>query len=128
MVMDCLRYWVTAFHIDGFRFDLGVTLGREANGFDPGSGFFDALRQDPVLADVKLISEPWDIGAGGYQLGNHPAGFAEWNDRFRDGIRRFWRGDAGQRAELAARLAGLGRSVRPSRRGAPGRRSICRLP
>jgi glycogen operon protein len=108
MVMDSLRYWVTAFHVDGFRFDLGVTLGREPHGFDPGSGFFDALRQDPVLTRVKLISEPWDVGPGGYQLGNHPPGFAQWNDRFRDGIRRFWRGDPGQRQDFAARLAGSG--------------------
>jgi isoamylase len=106
MVMDSLRYWVTQFHIDGFRFDLGVTLGREPHGFDPGAGFFDALRQDPILSRVKLISEPWDIGPGGYQLGHHPPGFAEWNDRFRDTVRRFWRGDAGQRSDLAARLAG----------------------
>jgi glycogen operon protein len=106
MVMDSLRYWVTHYHVDGFRFDLGVTLGRETYGFDPSGGFFDALRQDPILSRVKLISEPWDIGPGGYQLGQHPPGFAEWNDRFRDGIRRFWRGDTGQRAEFAARLAG----------------------
>lgn len=106
MVMDSLRYWVTAFHVDGFRFDLGVTLGREVHGFDPGSGFFDAIRQDPVLQKVKLISEPWDIGPGGYQVGNHPPGFGEWNDRFRDGVRRYWRGDSGQRADFAARLAG----------------------
>jgi glycogen operon protein len=106
MVMDSLRYWVTQFHVDGFRFDLGVTLGREPHGFDPGAGFFDALRQDPVLSRVKLISEPWDVGPGGYQLGHHPPGFAEWNDRFRDTVRRFWRGDAGQRSDLAARLAG----------------------
>jgi isoamylase len=106
MVMDSLRYWVQSFRIDGFRFDLGSTLGRELHGFDPGSGFFDAIRQDPLLSGVKLISEPWDLGPGGYQLGNHPPGFAEWNDRFRDGVRRFWRGDHGQRAELAARLMG----------------------
>ncbi len=106
MIMDSLRYCVTQFHVDGFRFDLGVTLGREPHGFDPGAGFFDALRQDPVLSRVKLISEPWDIGPGGYQLGHHPPGFAEWNDRFRDTVRRFWRGDAGQRSDLAARLAG----------------------
>jgi isoamylase len=106
MVMDSLRYWSTAFNIDGFRFDLGVTLGREHNGFDPGAGFFDALRQDPILSQRKLISEPWDIGPGGYQLGNHPPGFAEWNDRFRDTVRRFWRGDAGLRPDLAARLTG----------------------
>ncbi len=106
MVMDSLRYWVEAYHVDGFRFDLGVTLGREDHGFDPNSGFFDAVRQDPTLSRVKLISEPWDIGPGGYHLGGHPPGFAEWNDKYRDSVRRFWRGDAGQRPELAARLAG----------------------
>jgi glycogen operon protein len=106
MVMDSLRYWVDAYHVDGFRFDLGTILGREGPGFDPGSGFFDAVRQDPVLSRVKLISEPWDIGPGGYQVGNHPPGFAEWNDKYRDAVRRFWRGDGGARAELAARLTG----------------------
>jgi isoamylase len=111
MVMDSLRYWVSAYHVDGFRFDLATTLGRESDGrepggFDPGAGFFDALRQDPALARVKLIAEPWDVGPGGYQVGRHPAGFAEWNDHFRDGVRRFWRGNPGQRADIAARLAG----------------------
>jgi len=106
MVMDSLRYWVNSFHVDGFRFDLGTILGREGYGFDPGSGFFDAIGQDPVLSKVKLISEPWDPGPGGYQLGNHPPGWAEWNDRFRDGVRRYWRGDEGQRSDFAARLAG----------------------
>ncbi|TDV39626.1 glycogen operon protein [Paraburkholderia caballeronis] len=106
MVVDSLRHWATSYRIDGFRFDLGVTLGRESSGFDPGSGFFDVLRQDPVLSPLKLISEPWDLGPGGYQLGNHPPGFAEWNDRFRDSVRRYWRGDPGQRADLAARLTG----------------------
>ncbi|MCA7083034.1 glycogen debranching protein GlgX [Cupriavidus sp. DB3] len=106
MVLDSLRYWVQCYHVDGFRFDLGSTLGREGNGFDPGAGFFDAVLQDPVLSRVKLISEPWDLGPGGYQVGNHPPGFAEWNDKFRDTVRRFWRGDPGQRGELAARLTG----------------------
>jgi isoamylase len=106
MVMDSLRYWVTSFHVDGFRFDLAPILGREDHGFDPGSGFFDAIRQDPILSKVKLIAEPWDPGPGGYQLGNHPPGFAEWNDRFRDGVRRYWRGDEGARSDFAARLAG----------------------
>jgi glycogen operon protein len=106
MVMDSLRYWVEEFHVDGFRFDLGVTLGREGTGFDPGSGFFDAVRQDPVLSRVKLISEPWDPGPGGYQLGQHPPGWAEWNDRYRDGVRRFWRADDSSRSDFAARLAG----------------------
>ncbi|SDV47654.1 glycogen debranching protein GlgX [Chitinasiproducens palmae] len=106
MVMDSLRHWALVYGIDGFRFDLGSTLGREAHGFDPGAGFFDAIRQDPVLATRKLISEPWDIGPGGYQLGEHPSGFAEWNDRFRDGARRLWRGDPYARQEFAARLSG----------------------
>ena len=106
MVADSLRYWATAYRIDGFRFDLGVTLGREGTGFNPGSGFFDVIRQDPVLSLRKLISEPWDVGPGGYQVGRHPPGFAEWNDKFRDCIRRFWRGDGGMRAELAARICG----------------------
>lgn len=106
LAMDSLRYWVQHFHVDGFRFDLGVTLGREPSGFDRSSGFFDALMQDPLLASTKLISEPWDTGPGGYQLGNHPAGMAEWNGAFRDDLRRFWRGDPGIRSTLAARLQG----------------------
>ena len=107
MVMDSLRYWAESYRVDGFRFDLGVTLGRDGhNGFDPRSGFFDVLRQDPVLNQLKLISEPWDIGPGGYQLGNHPPGFAEWNDKFRDSARRFWKGDSGMRPEFANRIAG----------------------
>jgi len=106
LVMDSLRHWATAYGVDGFRFDLSTVLGREAHGFDAGAGFFDALRQDPVLASRKLIAEPWDLGPGGYQLGNHPPGFAEWNDRFRDTVRLFWRGDEGMRPAMAARLAG----------------------
>jgi glycogen operon protein len=106
MVLDSLRYWVSSFHVDGFRFDLSPALGREAGSFDPGAGFFDAVLQDPVLSRVKLIAEPWDLGPHGYQVGRHPPGWVEWNDRFRDGVRRFWRGDAGQRPDFAARLAG----------------------
>jgi glycogen operon protein len=106
LVLDSLRYWVREFHVDGFRFDLGVTLGREPHGFDPGSGFFDALLQDPELARVKLISEPWDIGPGGFQIGNHPPGIGEWNGLFRDDVRRYWRGDEAQRAIFAQRLQG----------------------
>jgi glycogen operon protein len=108
MVTDSLRYWATSYGIDGFRFDLGLTLGREDHGFDPGAAFFDVLRQDPVLSRRKLIAEPWDVGPGGYQLGNFPPGFAEWNDRYRDTVRRYWRGDQGQRGDLAARLSGSG--------------------
>lgn len=106
MVMDSLRYWVQEFHVDGFRFDLCATLGREEHGFDPGCGLFDAMMQDPMLSSVKLIAEPWDIGPGGHQVGNHPPGFSEWNDYFRDDARRFWKGDANTRAALAARLQG----------------------
>ncbi len=106
MVMDSLRYWVEQVHVDGFRFDLATVLGREAHGFDPQGGFFDAIRQDPVLSRVKLIAEPWDIGPGGYQLGAYPHPFLEWNDRFRDGVRRYWKGDAGMTRDLAARLLG----------------------
>ena len=108
MVADSLRYWATSFGIDGFRFDLGLTLGREEHGFNPGAAFFDVLRQDPILGNLKLSAEPWDIGPGGYQLGNFPPGFAEWNDRYRDGVRKYWRGDSSMRGELAARMAGSG--------------------
>jgi glycogen operon protein len=106
MVLDSLRYWATTYQIDGFRFDLSVTLGRTAAGFSPNASFFDAILQDPILSQCKLIAEPWDLGPYGYQLGNHPPGFAEWNDKFRDTVRRFWRGDAGQRRDLAERLTG----------------------
>lgn len=106
MVLDSLRYWVTVMGIDGFRFDLATTLGREPHGFDPRGGFFDAIRQDPVLSRCKLIAEPWDIGPGGYQLGGFPADWAEWNDRFRDTARKFWRGDAHAAQELAGNLLG----------------------
>lgn len=106
MVMDSLRYWVATMGVDGFRFDLATVMGREINGFDPGSGFFDAVKQDPVLATCKMIAEPWDIGPGGYQLGRYPPGWSEWNDRYRDTIRRFWRGDAGMLPEFARRVHG----------------------
>ncbi len=106
MVTDSLRFWVQHMGIDGFRFDLATTLGREEHGFDPHGGFFDAVRQDPVLADVKLIAEPWDLGPGGYRAGEFPHEFAEWNDSFRDTARRFWRGDAHSAQELGARLLG----------------------
>jgi len=106
MVMDSLRYWVEIMGVDGFRFDLATILGREDNGFDKSNGFLDAILQDPVLSTVKLIAEPWDIGPGGYQLGNFPAPWSEWNDRYRDTIRQFWRGDKGQLPELARRIHG----------------------
>ncbi|NEX22917.1 glycogen debranching protein GlgX [Thiorhodococcus mannitoliphagus] len=108
LVLDSLRYWATEMRVDGFRFDLATILGRELHGFDPSSGFFDAICQDPVLAGVKLIAEPWDIGPGGYQVGNFPPGWAEWNDRYRDTVRAFWKGDEGKLPELAARLSASG--------------------
>ncbi|MGD1878728.1 MAG: glycogen debranching protein GlgX [Kiloniellaceae bacterium] len=106
LVIDSLRWWVEAMGVDGFRFDLATTLGREAQGFDPAGGFMDALRQDPVLSNVKLIAEPWDLGPGGYRLGDFPPPFAEWNDAFRDGVRKFWRGDAHAAQDMAERLLG----------------------
>jgi isoamylase len=106
-IADSLRHWVTEFHVDGFRFDLATTLSRTGTGeFDPRSDFFATLHQDPVLSRVKLISEPWDVGPGGYRLGSFPAAFAEWNDRYRQTVRRFWRGDAGQVADFGYRLSG----------------------
>ncbi|MGH7152876.1 MAG: glycogen debranching protein GlgX, partial [Acetobacteraceae bacterium] len=104
MVTDSLRYWVTEMHVDGFRFDLGTILAREWYGFDEGGGFLDSCLQDPVLSRVKLIAEPWDMGPGGYQVGGFPPGWAEWNDKFRDTVRGFWKGDAGKLPDLATRL------------------------
>lgn len=109
LIMDSLRYWVLEMHVDGFRFDLACTLARGRSGygeFDRDSAFLQAIQQDPVLSRVKLIAEPWDLGPSGYQAGNFPSPWAEWNDRYRDAVRRFWRGDAGQVPELATRLAG----------------------
>ncbi len=108
MVTDSLRYWVTEMKIDGFRFDLATILGREPHGFDEGGGFLDSCRQDPVLSAVRLIAEPWDCGPGGYQVGGFPPGWAEWNDRFRDTVRGYWKGDEGEVPDLAKRLTGSG--------------------
>ena len=106
LIMDSLRYWVCEMHVDGFRFDLASALARELHDVDRLSAFFDIIHQDPVLSQVKLIAEPWDLGEGGYQVGNFPVGWAEWNGKYRDTIRRYWRGDGGQVAELAYRLTG----------------------
>ena len=108
MVADSLRYWATEMRVDGFRFDLATILAREPYGFDEGGGFLDACRQDPVLSGVKLIAEPWDIGPGGYQVGQFPPGWAEWNDKFRDTVRSFWKGDAGMLPDFAKRISGSG--------------------
>ncbi|MBX3303726.1 MAG: glycogen debranching protein GlgX [Nitrospira sp.] len=106
LIMDSLRYWVTEMHVDGFRFDLASTLARELHAVDRLSAFFDILHQDPILSQTKLIAEPWDVGEGGYQVGNFPVGWAEWNGKYRDTIRRYIKGDGGQMAELAYRLTG----------------------
>ncbi len=107
MVTDSLRYWVEQTHVDGFRFDLGTVLARESNGFDRQSGFLRACGQDPVLGTVKLIAEPWDIGPGGYQVGSFPPGWAEWNDKYRDDVRKFWKGESSV-ADLTERLCASG--------------------
>ncbi len=105
LIMDSLRYWVTEMHVDGFRFDLAPVLARESHGVDRLSGFFDIIRQDPVIRRVKLIAEPWDLGEGGYQVGGFPPQWSEWNDRFRDTVRDYWRG-VGGRGGFACRLTG----------------------
>src|SRR6185503_10411477 len=105
MVVDSLRYWVEVMHVDGFRFDLATTLARGPNGYDGDAPFLDVLAQDPVLAQVKLIAEPWDLGEGGYRVGGFPPGWSEWNGRYRDAMRHYWRGDGGIIGEVAGRLA-----------------------
>ncbi len=106
LLMDSLRYWVTEMHVDGFRFDLASALARELFEVNRLSAFFDVLRQDPVLSQVKLIAEPWDLGSGGYQVGNFPVGWAEWNDKYRDTMRAYWKGDGGLIGEFAQRFTG----------------------
>ena len=106
LVMDSLRYWAEEMHVDGFRFDLAPALARAAGGVESWSGLFDVIRQDPVLSRCKLIAEPWDLGAGGYRVGHFPTGWAEWNDRYRDGMRTYWKGDGGAIGEFARRLTG----------------------
>jgi isoamylase len=106
LIMDSLRYWIEEMHVDGFRFDLASTLARELHDVDRLSAFFDIIHQDPVISQVKLIAEPWDVGDGGYQVGNFPAGWAEWNGRYRDTVRRYWKSDEGQLSDLGYRLTG----------------------
>jgi isoamylase len=118
LIMDSLRYWVQEMHVDGFRFDLAATLGRGTADFDPHGAFLDAIGQDPVLREVKLIAEPWDVGYGGYELGDFPPGWSEWNGRYRDTVRDFWRGAEGALPDFATRLTGsadlYGRGRRPT--------------
>jgi len=106
LITDSLRYWVLEMHVDGFRFDLAATLARELHDVDRLGPFLDIIHQDPILSQVKLIAEPWDLGEGGYQVGNFPVGWAEWNDKYRDTVRRYWKGDGGVMGELAYRLTG----------------------
>jgi glycogen operon protein len=106
LITDSLRYWAEEMHVDGFRFDLGTVLGREPEGFDQRGGFFDAVGQDPVLSRLKLVGEPWDIGPGGYQVGGFPPGWAEWNDKYRDTVREYWKNEDGTAPEFASRLLG----------------------
>lgn len=106
LIMDSLRYWVTEMHVDGFRFDLAATLAREAHEVDRFGAFFDIIQQDPVLSRVKLVAEPWDLGEGGYQVGNFPARWSEWNAKYRDAVRAYWKGDGGLIGDLASRLTG----------------------
>jgi isoamylase len=106
LIMDSLRYWILEMHVDGFRFDLASALARELHDVDKLGAFFDIIHQDPVISQVKLIAEPWDLGHGGYQVGNFPVGWTEWNGKYRDTVRRFWKGDGGMVSELATRLAG----------------------
>ncbi|WP_210528377.1 glycogen debranching protein GlgX [Rubellimicrobium arenae] len=118
MVLDSLRYWVQVMHVDGFRFDLASTLGRESTGFEREGAFFAAVRQDPILSTVKLIAEPWDVGEGGYQVGGFPWPFREWNDKFRDDTRGFWRKDQGLVPAMSERLMGSPVQFRHSHRPA----------
>lgn len=106
LIMDSLRYWVTEMRVDGFRFDLASTLARELFEVDKLGAFFDIIHQDPILSQVKLIAEPWDVGQGGYQVGNFPPGWTEWNGKYRDNVRKFWKGDGGMASEFATRLCG----------------------
>ena len=124
MVADSLRYWATEMRVDGFRFDLATILAREPYGFDEGGGFLDACRQDPVLSSVKLIAEPWDIGPGGYQVGQFPPGWAEWNDKFRDTVRCLLEGRRGRAARFCKAHFRFGRSLQQARPQALGERQL----
>ena len=104
--MDSLRYWVTEMHVDGFRFDLAATLAREFYDVDRLAAFFELVQQDPTVSQVKLIAEPWDVGPGGYQVGNFPPQWTEWNGKFRDTVRDYWRGEDASLGEFASRLTG----------------------
>ncbi len=122
--MDSLRYWVAEMHVDGFRFDLASALARELHDVDRLSAFFDMIHQDPLICQVKLIAEPWDLGEGGYQVGNFPVGWAEWNGRYRDTVRRFWKGDGGQVGRAGLPPHRLQRPLRVGRPPAVGQHQL----
>ena len=106
LILDSLRYWVQEMHVDGFRFDLAPTLGREMHDVERTATFFDLIQQDPTVSQVKLIAEPWDVGEGGYQVGNFPPLWSEWNGKYRDSVRDYWRGEPENLTEIAYRLTG----------------------
>ena len=128
LIMDSLRYWVLEMHVDGFRFDLASTLARELHDVDKLGAFFDIIHQDPVLSQVKLIAEPWDLGEGGYQVGNFPAMWTEWNGKYRDCVRRFWRGDGGACRRAGDAAVGQQRSLRAERPPAVREHQLRHLP
>ena len=128
LIMDSLRYWVTEMHVDGFRFDLAAALAREFYDVDRLSSFFDLVQQDPVVSQVKLIAEPWDVGPGGYQVGNFPPQWTEWNGKYRDTVRDFWRGEPATLGEFASRTHRLGRPVRSTPGGVRSRASTSSPP
>ena len=126
LVLDCLRYWATEMRVDGFRFDLAPIVGRDSSGYSASAPFFAALRADPVLAYVKLIAEPWDVGPAATSSGHFPAGWSEWNDRYRDTMRAFWRGDRALLGAFAERFAGSSDLFRAARAQADGQRQLRR--
>ena len=121
--MDSLRYWITEMHVDGFRFDLASALARELHDVDKLGSFFDIIHQDPIISQVKLIAEPWDVGPGGYQVGNFPVGWAEWNGKYRDSVRRFWKGVGGQTGGAGLSAQRLAPTSMPARGDARTRAS-----
>ena len=128
LIMDSLRYWVLEMHVDGFRFDLAAALARELHDVDRLGAFFDIIHQDPVLSEVKLIAEPWDLGEGGYQVGNFPIGWTEWNGSYRDSIRRYWKGDDGDHGRSRLPDHGIERSLRERRQTAVCERQLRHRP
>ena len=128
LIMDSLRYWVTEMHVDGFRFDLASTLARELFAVNKLGAFFDIIHQDPILSQVKLIAEPWDVGEGGYQVGNFPVLWTEWNGKYRDCVRRFWKGDGGTAIGIRHPAGGLQRPLRLERPAAVRQHQLHHLP